>query len=160
LREEEEARQAQLKQDMVTETLRAELDQNYDACFADELGLDFVGYSKKTCYELSKAEGTFSGNEAKVLSDCLSQDTFCQTCCNFHIGLIHVQKRNSCATECNDKLHSGEQDTGIKTTADAVSVRIPRSASLSADEPSEAEMRFRQISQMRFRQAGSDEIQD
>jgi hypothetical protein len=32
---EEEAKQAELKQAMVTETLRAELDQNYDACFDD-----------------------------------------------------------------------------------------------------------------------------
>jgi len=62
LRAEEEARQAALKEEMVTETLRAELDLNYDSCFDPALSTDFVEYSKKTCNELSKAEGTFSGN--------------------------------------------------------------------------------------------------
>jgi len=47
---------------MVTETLRAELDLNYDSCFDPALSTDFVEYSKKTCNELSKAEGTFNGN--------------------------------------------------------------------------------------------------
>lgn len=63
---------------------------------------------------MSKAEGTFNGDSARILSDCLSEATFCQTCCNFHIGLIHVQKRNSCQEECAAKLHAGETDTGIK----------------------------------------------
>lgn len=111
---------------MVTETLRAEMDLPYDDCFADELATDFANQSKKVCYEMATNPGQVNADSAKLLSECLAKESFCNSCCNFHVGLIHVQKRNNCAEECNAKIHAGDEDLGVKASGDAVDVRIPR----------------------------------
>lgn len=146
--EAEERKQTDLKQAMVSDTLRAELDLPADDCFSDHLTTDFENFSKSTCYTIASAEGEFGAQTAESLANCLDRNTFCETCCNFHIGIIHNTKRMNCANECNSKIFTKEEDLGVKATPDAVDVRIPRTAALTDDNttPTPNYMRFKEVS--------------
>lgn len=140
-------RKEDLKQQMVSDTLRAELDLPADDCFSEKLTSDWENFSKATCYSISQAEGEFGAQTAETLNNCLDKNTFCLTCCNFHIGIVHNTKRMNCANECQSKLFTDANDLGVKATPDAVDVRIPRTAALTDDNtsPTPLFMRFKEL---------------
>lgn len=83
--------------------------------------------------------------DVEVLNACLNRDSFCDTCCNYHIGIVHRTKRANCQNECASKLAHAEDDLGIKVTTDAVEVRIPRSSELNDENTiPTAQLRFKE----------------
>lgn len=88
-------KQEQIKEDMVRKTLQAELDLPYDVC------IEITDSNKQITFQEICGQVTAQNPEdVDIAVRCLSDQGFCILCCELHIGLNFLTKRNVCQNQC------------------------------------------------------------
>ena len=70
-------------------------------CTSSDLGTAQTNHIGKIC---TKMFGINRPPKIKEMKDCMVPKTFCRTCCEFYIGAAHLNSRNSCKGECENKM--------------------------------------------------------
>jgi len=100
-KEDQARKQEEIKEEMVRKTLLAELNLPFDVCL-DVTQENRDDTFRDVCGQYASQFPTNTEGAAR----CLSNDGFCSACCELHVGLNFISKRQSCASECQEAVNT------------------------------------------------------